>query len=136
MKSRNIIHLIILYLYSFNNFLCKEMLNDFISIPTFDKNYRTVHVYENFEIKTKNGIINYIFKPQVYFNRLGEMDNDYHYEDRGDLVILENIKNIDLFPLPENDYIQYFKEINKNKITSLKIYTNYENNIYSQGIFK
>ena len=64
------------------------------------------------------------------------MDNDYHYEDRGDLVILENIKNIDLFPLPENDYIQYFKEINKNKITSLKIYTNYENNIYSQGIFK
>ena len=105
-----------------NSFDCDD--NDLIIIP----NGQYTHAYNELKIKTKKGIIS-------FSTSIGEAWDNSHYTDD---VFIDDIKNIDLFQIPEDTkdirYIVYRNTKNNDSMVQMSVtYFFYESSYFGPG---
>ena len=105
-----------------NSFDCDD--NDLIIIP----NGQYTHAYNELKIKTKKGIIS-------FSTSIGEARDNSYYTD---YVFIDDIKNIDLFQIPEDTkdirYIVYRNTKNNDSMVQMSVtYFFYESSYFGPG---
>ena len=105
-----------------NSFDCDD--NDLIIIP----NGQYTHAYNELKIKTKKGIIS-------FSTSIGEARDNSYYTD---YVFIDDIKNIDLFQIPEDTkdirYIIYRNTKNNDSMVQMSVtYFFYESSYFGPG---
>ena len=114
--------LLIIALFMINSFDCDD--NDLIIIP----NGQYTHAYNELKIKTKKGIIS-------FSTSIGEARDNSYYTD---YVFIDDIKNIDLFQIPEDTkdirYIVYRNTKNNDSMVQMSVtYFFYESSYFGPG---
>ena len=114
--------LLIIALFMINSFDCDD--NDLIIIP----NGQYTHGYNELKIKTKKGIIS-------FSTSIGEARDNSYYTD---YVFIDDIKNIDLFQIPEDTkdirYIIYRNTKNNDSMVQMSVtYFFYESSYFGPG---
>ena len=114
--------LLIIALFMINSFDCDD--NDLIIIPNGQYSYG----YNELKIKTKKGIIS-------FSTSIGEAWDNSHYADD---VFIDDIKNIDLFQIPEDTkdirYIVYRNTKNNDSMVQMSVtYFFYESSYFGPG---
>lgn len=114
--------LLIIALFMINSFDCDD--NDLIIIP----NGQYTHAYNELKIKTKKGIIS-------FSTSIGEARDNSYYTD---YVFIDDIKNIDLFQIPEDTkdirYIIYRNTKNNDSMVQMSVtYFFYESSYFGPG---
>ena len=123
MKFQYYNSLLIIALFIINSFDCDD--NDLIIIPNGQYSYG----YNELKIKTKKGIIS-------FSTSIGEAWDNSHYADD---VFIDDIKNIDLFQIPEDTkdirYIVYRNTKNNDSMVQMSVtYFFYESSYFGPGI--
>ena len=123
MKFQYYNSLLIIVLFIINSFDCDD--NDLIIIP----NGQYTHAYNELKIKTKKGIIS-------FSTSIGEARDNSCYTD---YVFIDDIKNIDLFQIPEDTkdirYIIYRNTKNNDSMVQMSVkYFFHESSYFGPGI--
>ena len=122
MKFQYYNSLLIIALFIINSFDCDD--NDLIIIP----NGQYTHAYNELKIKTKKGIIS-------FSTSIGEARDNSYYTN---YVFIDDIKNIDLFQIPEDTkdirYIVYRNTKNNDSMVQMSVtYFFYESSYFGPG---